>query len=675
MAYQVRFTDSANKGNLIVDDNTINQETSLDIPGRQTTAYGTAIAENFLHLLENFANTTEPKNPVEGQLWYNNSEGVNQLQVYDGTSWASAGGLKKALEEPDVANSVAGDLWVDTGTQQLYLFSGSGWVLVGPEFSDGLKTGATSTQITGVDDVAHTVLIIEVRTYPVAIVSIDEFTPKTTIEGFTTIYPGINLSTRNFAADGAPKLFGPVEKAENLIVGATVVPSANFLRSDQSNIANFPLKIKNDGGLTVGVGSQLQIGVATNTGIIQNTTNGASIDFRVKNDEVVSTVLTLDPNQRVGINNAAPQSEFDVVGNTILTGTVAIEDFTQSTSLGTGSITSKGGASFAKNLYVGGTASIAGQMLTENVIPDVNNARQLGTELLRWQSVYASNFYGNIVGNLTGTVSGKSSSTDKLASSTTFNMTGDITSPAFSFDGQAGGSTKTFTTTISNGFIANKTPTGITQNDDEILINRISGTTGVFKTTKAAFLSSVAVNPPGAIVSFAGTTIPNGWLLCNGAEVDQLTYPTLFGIIEFTFKDAGLLSDLGVAKFALPDLRGRFPLGLDNMGGSAADRVTGLQASELGNTGGSENITIEANNLPDHAHSLAAENGDQFYSINDTPIDAASDPAAVGVDAPADSGNGQGLATTSGMVGTTGQAIDVLNPFLSINYIIYTGDL
>ena len=675
MAYQVRFTDSANKGNLIVDDNTINQETSLDIPGRQTTAYGTAIAENFLHLLENFANTTEPTNPVEGQLWYDSSEGVNQLQVYDGTSWAAAGGLKKSLTEPDVANSVTGDLWVDTDTQQLYLFSGSGWVLVGPEFSDGLQTGATSTQIIGTDDATYTVLILEVRTYPIAIISADEFTPKTTIDGFSTIYPGINLSTRNITGDGASKLFGPAEKAENLIVGSETVPAANFLRTDKANIANFSLKIKNDSGLTLGVGSQLQLGVAGNSAIIQNTTNGAPINFRTKNENVVNTVLTVDNNQRVGINNTAPQQSLDVVGNAKLSGNLSIDSFDQSTSLGTGSIISKGGAAIAKNLNVGGTASVAGDMTSASIIPSANNAKQLGTELLRWQSVYSTNFYGNVVGNLTGTVSGKSSSTDKLASSTTFQMTGDMTSPSFSFDGQTGGSTKTFATQISNGFIANKTATGISQSDDEIIINRVSGTTGIFKTTRAAFLSSVAVNPPGAIIPFAGTVMPNGWLLCDGSEVDQLTYPTLFSIIGFTFKDSALLSDLGVDKFALPDLRGRFLLGLDNMGGSAANRVTGLRGSELGNSGGEEDITLASENLPDHKHSLAADNGDQFYSFKDAPIDGTSDIAAVSTDAPTDTGNGQGLATTGGVSGTVGQAIDVMNPFMAINYIIYTGDL
>ena len=87
MAYLVSHTDLANKGTITVEDNTINQVTSLDIPGRNTTAYGTAIADSFLHLLENFAFNTSPRNPVEGQLWYDTTVGVNQLKIFDGTNW------------------------------------------------------------------------------------------------------------------------------------------------------------------------------------------------------------------------------------------------------------------------------------------------------------------------------------------------------------------------------------------------------------------------------------------------------------------------------------------------------------------------------------------------------------------------------------------------------------
>ena len=130
MAYAISYTDSVNKGTITVADNTLNTETTLSLPGRFTTAYGQAISENFLHLLENFAGATAPERPVEGQLWYDTTNNVDQLKIYDGTIWQSAAGLKKASSEPAVANSSAGDLWVNTGAQQLYLFTGSTWVLV-----------------------------------------------------------------------------------------------------------------------------------------------------------------------------------------------------------------------------------------------------------------------------------------------------------------------------------------------------------------------------------------------------------------------------------------------------------------------------------------------------------------------------------------------------------------
>ena len=74
----------------------------------------------------------------------------------------------------------------------------------------------------------------------------------------------------------------------------------------------------------------------------------------------------------------------------------------------------------------------------------------------------------------------------------------------------------------------------------------------------------------GAIVAFAGADAPEGWLLCNGAEINRTTYATLFGVISTTYGVGN-----GNTTFHLPDLRGRFPLGLDNMGGTSADRGYG----------------------------------------------------------------------------------------------------
>jgi len=675
MAYEVNFTDQANKGSIIVDDNTINQETSVDLPGRNSTAYGTSIAENFLHLLENFANTSEPENPVEGQLWYDSSPGVNQLKVYDGTAWAAAGGLKKAIAEPDVNNSVTGDLWVDTDNQQLYLYSGSGWVLVGPSFSDGLNTGARPIQLTGTDNTDYSVLVIEVEAQPVAIISTSTFTPKVAISGFASLKPGINLTTRDITGAGVAKFNGTSEKAEALVVGNTTVPSSNFLRTDQTSITNFPIRIKNNTGLQLGTASQLSIGVEGEAGVITHNTSGAQINIRTNDGGVTKNVLTLD-GTNVGINNGAPDQALDVIGNIQTDSNLLVDGATQSDTFSSGAVVIKGGVGIAKNLNIGGNVTIEGGTQVKNLTPDLNNQRILGTELIRWQAVYANTFFGNLVGDITGTITGKSTSTDKLASKTTFRMSGDVSAPEFTFDGQTGGTTKTFSTSISNSFIATKPSLGSTEGDDEILINRTTGTTGLYKVSRRALLSSVPTNPPGIILPFGGTVIPEGWLLCDGREVLQVLYPTLFEVIGFNFKDASGISDGGTEYFALPDFRGRFALGLDNMGGTAADRVTGLGASELGNAGGAEDVSIGIDNLPDHEHDMRADNGDQFYAISDLTKGPTSDPESIVYDAPTGTGVGQALSTSGGVLNPTlGDAVNVMNPFLAVNYIIYLGEV
>ena len=121
MAYTINYSDS-NKGTISIEDSTINQATSLDIPGRNTTSYGSVIAESFLHLLENFANTSAPRNPIQGQLWYDSSTGVNTLKLYDGTGWINASGLKKGNTAPDVANALTVDIWSDNDNNKLYIF-------------------------------------------------------------------------------------------------------------------------------------------------------------------------------------------------------------------------------------------------------------------------------------------------------------------------------------------------------------------------------------------------------------------------------------------------------------------------------------------------------------------------------------------------------------------------
>lgn len=109
--------------------------------------------------------------------------------------------------------------------------------------------------------------------------------------------------------------------------------------------------------------------------------------------------------------------------------------------------------------------------------------------------------------------------------------------------------------------------------------------------------------PVGTIIWGAWAVAPPGWLLCNGQAVSRFTYVELLFTIGTTFGAGD-----GTSTFNVPDLRGRVPVGLDNMGGSDAGRLS--VANDLGGSGGSERHTLTTAELPSHSH------GDGTLSTN-----------------------------------------------------------
>lgn len=88
MPYTIDFSDSG-KTPIIVNDGTADTSTSLVLIGKNYTRYGEAHNENFVRLLENFANGTAPVNPTEGQLWYDTANST--LMIYDNGQWYPIG--------------------------------------------------------------------------------------------------------------------------------------------------------------------------------------------------------------------------------------------------------------------------------------------------------------------------------------------------------------------------------------------------------------------------------------------------------------------------------------------------------------------------------------------------------------------------------------------------------
>jgi microcystin-dependent protein len=723
MAYEIRYSDFVNKGSIVIEDQTINQDTSLDLPGRNTTAYGASIASNFLHLLENFANSTQPVNPVEGQLWYDNTPGVDQLKLWDGTTWVAAGGLKKSNLPPEAANSIIGDLWVDTDNSQLYLFAGSGWVLVGPEFAEGLATGTRPSKVTAIDNNEYDVIFIEVKGKTLGVVASEAFTPKSAIEGFPSgIRPGVNLSASNLEGDGVPQFNGISEKSLNLVMpgntSATdvLITAANVMRKDAENITNWPIRIKNTNGVNVGISNELKLYVDGFSGVLQHDISGSNLQIRMNNAGTTSTVITVDSTQKVGINNPSPQYELDVEGTIQTNEQIRISSLTESTGVSSGSFITSGGAGIAKNLNVGGIADINGPLVVGKpnlinpdtgavnpvsaaILPDSNNLRSIGQPDKTFSAVYATEFVGSLRGDVQGSVSGRAGLADRLSSPTVFQMAGDVTANNITFDGQQG--TVTFNTAIDSSFIAGAAATtGVgsdatpVQSDADDLFLVYKGDAGLFQMPRDRILGGIkAIVPVGTIIPYAGITddvaidLPTGWLVCDGSNYLKSAYRPLFEAIQYSFKpQADVDTEEGVPDlyFSVPDMRGRFPLGNDSMGKRGSANVVDVDAADQhGGKSGVQRVTLSITNLPEHEHDMVNDRagqeagGSQFYAFSPTSTvqNLAADHTIEDTDL-VGTGSGALYAGTGGILSQSqvGQPFNILNPFVTLNYLIYAGE-
>jgi microcystin-dependent protein len=104
------------------------------------------------------------------------------------------------------------------------------------------------------------------------------------------------------------------------------------------------------------------------------------------------------------------------------------------------------------------------------------------------------------------------------------------------------------------------------------------------------------VMPTGAVIDFAGSAAPTGWLLCYGQAVSRTTYADLFTSISTTYGTGD-----GSTTFNLPDIRGRSVAGKDDMGGTSANRLTGLSGGVDGDVlGGSGGAETASNTLSDN---------------------------------------------------------------------------
>lgn len=196
------------------------------------------------------------------------------------------------------------------------------------------------------------------------------------------------------------------------------------------------------------------------------------------------------------------------------------------------------------------------------------------------------------------------------------------------------------------------------------------------------FVSSSAY-PIGTVIPYGGTTEPTGWAFCYGQVLSRLAYSSLFSVIGVNYG----IGD-GSTTFALPDCRGRVSVGKDDMGGSAANRVTnagsGITGTTLGSAGGSDAVTLVTNNIPplagtaasggSHTHSVTNGTGKlrltgggvSSYNSADANFDPDYDEMTISTD-------GAHTHTVTVNSGVTPTAHNNVQPTIVVNMMIYHG--
>jgi len=335
MSYKINKTN----GELLVEltDGVIDTvSTDITLVGRNYKGFGEAFNENFVKIIENFAATSAPSNPLKGQLWYDTGE--NRLKIYDGSSFRTAGSPTVSSNQP--TNLVSGDLWIDNAENKLYFWDGSDLVLVGPQYNSTQgKTGVEAVTMVDTSNQIRTVLTLYIGGILAGIYSRFEFTPNTASVILPYAY-GRKINVGFNPTEIADfKYQGTALNAENLIdsQGNSYLPSA-FVATNERDVDNNAvdqqmeggLFVKGDEGVIVGYGdSQYAAFRTVNSGTttaIELKQLNYDFSIRVPQGSDFIDAFTLDTStRRFGLYQDTPTVELDVTGSGKFTGDLTVE--------------------------------------------------------------------------------------------------------------------------------------------------------------------------------------------------------------------------------------------------------------------------------------------------------------------------------------------------------------
>jgi len=315
MAYIVNKTDGT--AVTTITDGTIDNTTSLTLFGKSYSGFGELLNEDLVKLLENSASTSAPTSPLKGEVWFDTT--VNQLKVYDGTSFKPTGGAKSQASAP--SSPSAGDLWMDSSNSQLYFYTGSAWILAGPVYTSGQTlSGFKIETVTNDSAVSKVIASMYSGNTRVAILSAEGFTPGTTITGFAQIYAGLTLNSAigaQFAGTTTTALY--LNTAGTTNSSGTVIAGGNFMRKDAAQTTTGAITIAADTGLLVGAGSDLRLTVSDINSTIANVSEDGNLSVQINDGGVTKTPIAITGSS----GNIALTGDVTITGNLNVSGEYA----------------------------------------------------------------------------------------------------------------------------------------------------------------------------------------------------------------------------------------------------------------------------------------------------------------------------------------------------------------
>ncbi len=245
-----------------------------------------------------------------------------------------------------------------------------------------------------------------------------------------------------------------------------------------------------------------------------------------------------------------------------------------------------------------------------------------------------------------------------------------MTGPLKSSDGSVGSPGLQFNSSSSTGFYKTANGIGISINGTKV----------------AEFTSSGGSRMIGEMIPWTLLNVPAGWVFPCGQTLSRTTYADLWTIAQDEISNGSSFfnNGNGSTTFGIGDMRGNVPAGRDNMGGSAAGRLTstylGSDPTVLGATGGSQSSTLVIANLPPYTPSGTVTNVSVTSSAQFQDTLGGADTANLTGGASSYPKAHYSTVTSTGTASFNGAAqggtstpVRTLPPILVCNYILYVG--